>query len=94
MQLYDFTCDGGKRHASTCMPAETPLNPQPTLRGYYKWVVERLVEKKGERLGKVSAWIIERWIDENKKFLAEAFDITHEQYQRSGKVVQHPSSKR
>ena len=69
------------------------VKPQPTLKGYSAWVFIRLVEAKGRTPAEISAWIMERWIDENGKFLSEEFGISREQFQRRGKVVQHPSSR-
>lgn len=67
------------------MPKERK-KPQPTLTGYCAWVFDRLVETKDDKPGKVAGWIIERWIDENRKLLDEQFDIRREQYHRAGKA--------
>lgn len=76
------------------MPDKDTEKPQPTLTGYAAWAFARVVEAKGDKPGKVAGWIIERWIDDNGKFLAREFGIKREQFRRTGKVVQHPSSRR
>lgn len=51
-----------------------------TLEGYADWVFRRLVEYRGERIGTVGTYIIQRWIDDNAEFLAR-FNITHDQWE-------------
>ena len=67
--------------------------PQPTIRGYNAWVLDRLVRAKGTTLAEITAWVVDRWIDENRAFLASEFDITRDQFQRPRKLVPYPNKK-
>ena len=73
-----------------------PIKPQPTLKGYSAWVVNRLVEAKGITQAEAVAWILDRWIDANRGFLEEEFEITRAQYKRessSATVLPHPATR-
>ncbi len=71
----------------------TTAKPQPTLKGYSAWVINRLIEAKAITSAEVTAWIIERWIDENAKFLSEEFGIARQEFIKRGKVVPYPTAK-
>lgn len=72
---------------------EERLTPQPTLRGYNAWVVKKLMAARGDGPGPTAAWIIDRWITENKEALARDYDIRNEDF-RSARVIDHPSTKK
>jgi hypothetical protein len=61
----------------------TTLKAQPTIRGYNAFVVNNLVSSKGITTSEVVAWIVDRWIDDNRKFLNEEFGITRGQFTAS-----------
>lgn len=72
-----------------------PVKPQPTIKGYSAWVFERLVEAKGLSPAEIAWWMIDRWVDENQKFLEGKFGITRKAFldsQHRAEVVSHPSS--
>ena len=58
------------------MVGKTPGN-------YNTWVMSRLVEERGESIGTVSDWIIDRWIEQNKKHLDDEYGITRNEYRAS-----------
>ena len=65
------------------------LKPQPTVKGYSAWVLGQLVEAKATTLAEVTEWVIDRWVDENRDFLASEFGIKREEFRRQGKVIQY-----
>lgn len=68
-----------------------PAKPQPSLGDYNAWIMSRLVEERGEKSGTVAGWIIDRWIEQNKKHLAEEYGITRDGY-RAQKGLARPGS--
>ena len=70
------------------------IRPQPTIKGYSAWILGRLVAAKATTPAEVTAWVIDRWIDDNREFLATEFGITREQFQRQAKVVDYRSKSR
>ena len=59
------------------------IKPQPTLRGYSAWALERLVEARDISLAEGAAWILERWIDEQNDYLATRYRISIETFMES-----------
>lgn len=69
---------------------------QATLKGYTAWVIEKLTSIKRQTPADVTSYILERWVDENAKFL-EQYGITLEQFdiaeeERSGRVLHMPNA--
>jgi len=63
------------------------IKPQPTLTGYNAWAFRQLMAAKDVPPGPLAGWIIDRWIEENAKLLAEAYGIDRRDYQSSQNVV-------
>jgi hypothetical protein len=59
---------------------EQPLKAQPTIRGYNHWVVSQLMEGKGISPAEAVAWIVDRWVDDNRAFLEEEFGLSRDRY--------------
>lgn len=62
--------------------SEQPLKPQPTIRGYNHWVVCQLMEGKGISAAEAVAWIVDRWVDDNRPFLDDEFGLSRDRYKR------------
>lgn len=66
------------------------LKLQGTVRGYSAWVVEQLMEIKGESLADVTKYLFDRWIDDNEEYLAK-LGLSREAFQAAaegrGKLV-------
>ncbi|HWW61333.1 MAG TPA: hypothetical protein VN181_08195 [Thermoanaerobaculia bacterium] len=60
------------------------LRVQTTLRGYSAWVLERLMQEKGELLADVTKYVFDRWSDDNADYLAK-LGITREEFLREEK---------
>lgn len=56
------------------------VKPQPSLRGVTAWMFMKLVQKRGVTQAELAAWVIERWFDEHRDWLAE-LGITQEQFE-------------
>jgi hypothetical protein len=72
------------------MADNNTIKAQPTIRGYNCFVVNKLVNSKGITPSEVVAWIVDRWIDDNRPFLEAEFGITRQQFvasQATPKVV-------
>jgi hypothetical protein len=57
------------------------LRVQTTVRGYSAWVLERLMQEKGELLADVTKYVLDRFVDQNAEFLAE-LGISREEFKR------------
>lgn len=70
-----------------------PVKAQPSFNGYNAFVINNLVESKGITPAEVVAWMVDRWIDGNRKFLEEEFNISRDRYKsessKSTTVLQH-----
>ncbi len=66
-----------KDHASD---AEQPLKTQVTIKGYNQWVVGQLMESKGIPAAEAVAWVVDRWVDQNRTFLEEEFGLSRDRY--------------
>ena len=44
------------------MQSDLSLKPQPTLKGYYAWVISRMVEIDGKTPAEIAARMVEEWI--------------------------------
>lgn len=57
------------------------LKPQPTLKGYYAWVVMELVKRNGESPAEVAQWMIREWIHDKDHELIK-YGISWKLYQK------------
>ena len=69
------------------------LKIQGTIRGYSAWVVEQLMELKGESLSDMTKQIFDRWIEDNSEFLERRYKLTLDAYReaearREGAIVE------
>jgi hypothetical protein len=77
------------------MPTDTlrAVKAQPSFNGYNAFVINNLVESKGITPAEVVAWMVDRWIDGNRKFLEEEFNISRDRYKsessKAATVLQH-----
>ena len=62
--------------------AEQPLKTQVTIKGYNQWVVGQLMDGKGIPAAEAVAWIVDRWVDQNRTFLEEEFGLSRDRYKR------------
>ena len=72
------------------MRTEYIEKPQPTIKGYAAFVLRTLVERKGVTKAEVTSWMVERWIEDNRLFLAKEFSVSREEYLRSQNILQYP----
>jgi hypothetical protein len=74
-----------------------PVKPHPSFNGYSAFVINNLVVSKGITPAEVVAWIVDRWIDGNRKFLEEEFSISRDRYKaessKTAAVLQHPAAR-
>lgn len=73
------------------------VKAQPTFNGYNAFVINNLVDSKGITPAEIVAWMVDRWVDANRKFLEEEFGITRGQYKsessKTATVLQHPTAR-
>lgn len=74
-----------------------PVKAQPSFNGYNAFVINNLVESKGITPAEIVAWMVDRWIDGNRKFLEEEFGISRDRYKsessKTATVFQHPATR-
>jgi len=63
------------------------LKVQTTLRGYDAWIVEKLMELKGQPLADIANYLFSRWVDENSEYL-QRFGLSHERFNNDQEVRQ------
>ena len=61
-------------------PRPQVLKPQPTVKGFYAWVIERMEVATGDSPAEAAAWIIRAWIDNNQDFLRTSYGIRREDF--------------
>jgi hypothetical protein len=62
--------------------------PQPTLKGFFAWAFDEYVRADDQDAGPVAAQIIEAWVRQSSKMLAEDYNISRERYrQEAGRNV-------
>lgn len=61
---------------------EQPLKTQVTIKGYNHWVVGKLMEAKGIPAAEAVAWVVDRWVDQNRAFLDEEFGLSRDGYRQ------------
>jgi hypothetical protein len=85
------------------MSSDTTLKPQPTLKGYYAWVISKVVEVDGKTAAEITARIIEDWVDSRSEMLAQEYAASRKVFTKSqvrptsdegGSVLRHPGSRR
>jgi len=66
--------------------------PQPTLKGFFAWAFDQYVAADDQDAGPVAAQMIEYWLKNNAKMLAEEYGITREHYKQEtgGNVTEFP----
>lgn len=78
-----------------CEYAMASLKLQATLTGYTAWCVTKLAAQKGKTQAEIASYIMERWLDDNGKYLRDhgltpaAFDLE----EMGGNVVKIERSK-
>lgn len=85
------------------MNSDATLKPQPTLKGYYAWVISKMVEVDRKTAAEITAKIVEDWIDGKSKVLANEYAISrkvfaqgqrHSTHDEGGAVLRHPGASR
>ena len=56
--------------------------PQPTLKGFFAWAFDQYIAADDQDAGPVAAQMIEHWLKQNTKLLAEEYNITRSRYGR------------
>jgi hypothetical protein len=59
------------------------IKPQPTLSGYVGWSLAQLASHRGLPLATCAAWVIDRWVEDNQKYL-ERLGISPANYREHG----------
>jgi hypothetical protein len=68
---------------------------QATLTGYTAWCLVKLAAQKGKTQAEIASYLMERWVDDNPKYLRE-YGLTRSAFELEedgGKVVQIERSK-
>ncbi len=57
-----------------------PIKPQPTLKGYTAWAFDRLIKVQGISQAEGASWVVERWLQAERQYLAEQYQISPEKF--------------